>query len=96
MFITRGESEFEVSVRVVDGEWEGKIVEHNLSRVVPTVHLCHNWTSLDNALAGIRRRWRRLFPDERNADVPDCHEALVESALSCTSSPSGEKIAHCQ
>ena len=96
MFLTRGESEFEVSVRVVDGEWEGKIVEHNLSRVVPTVHLCHNWTSLDNALAGIRRRWRRLFPDERNADVPDFHEALVESALSCTSSPSGEKIAHCQ
>ena len=96
MFLTRGESEFEVSVRVVDGEWEGKIVEHNLSRVVPTVHLCHNWTSLDNALAGIRRRWRRLFPDERNEDVPDFHEALVESALSCTSSPSGEKIAHCQ
>ena len=96
MFLTRGESEFEVSIRAVDGEWEGKIVEHNLSRVVPTVHLCHNWTSLDNALAGIRRRWQRLFPDADDADVPDFHEALVESTLSCTPSPSGEKIVHCQ
>ncbi len=96
MFVTRGESEFEVSIRAVDGEWEGKIVEHNLSRVVPTVHLCHNWTSLDNTLAGVQRRWQRLFPDEHDADVPDFHDALVESALSCTPSPSEEKIVHCQ
>jgi hypothetical protein len=87
MFLTRGESEFEVSIRVVDNEWEGKIVEHNLSRVVPTVHLCHNWRSLDDALAGMRRRWRRLFPDEGDADVPDFHEALDESALSFIPSP---------
>ena len=84
MFVTRGESEFEVSIRMVDGEWEGKIVEHNLSRVVPTAHLCHNWTSLDHALAGVRRRWQRLFPDERDADMPDFHEACVESAASLT------------
>ena len=90
MFLTRGESEFEVSIRAVDSEWEGKIVEHNLSRVVPTVHLCHNWRSPDDALAGVRRRWRRLFPDEGDADVPDFCEALVESALPFTPSPSGE------
>ena len=68
MVVTRGESEFEVSIRMVDGEWEGKIVEHNLGRVVPTVHLCHNWTSLDHALAAVRRRWQRLFPDELDVD----------------------------
>ena len=84
MFVTRGESEFEVSIRMVDGEWEGKIVEHNLSRVVPTVHLCHNWTSLDHALAGVRRRWQRLFPDELDEDMPDFHAACVESAESLT------------
>ena len=50
MFVTRGESEFEVSIGAIDGEWEGKIVEYNLSRVVPIVHLCHNWISLDAAL----------------------------------------------
>lgn len=88
MFVTRGESEFEVSICTVDSEWEGKIVEHNLSRVVPTVHLCHNWTSLDHALAGVRRRWQRLFPDELDANVPDFHEACVESAVSLTPSPS--------
>src|SRR5215813_3119137 len=87
MFLTRGESEFEVSIRVVDNEWEGKIVEYNLSRVVPTVHLCHNWRSLDDALAGVRRRWRRLFADECDADVPDFREALIESALPFTPSP---------
>src|SRR5262252_1277458 len=96
IFLTRGESEFEVSIRAADGEWEGKIVEHNLSRVVPIVHLCHNWTSLEDALAGVQRRWRRLFPDEGDADVPDFREALDESVLSCTPSPSEEKLAHWQ
>jgi len=78
MFVTRGESEFEVSIGAIDGEWEGKIVEYNLSRVVPIVHLCHNWISLDAALAGVRRRWQRLFPEELDEDMPDFHEALVE------------------
>src|SRR5437016_13399346 len=84
MFVSRGESEFEISIGAVDGEWEGKIVEYNLSRVVPTVHLCHNWTSLDAAVAGVRRRWQRLFPDELDEDRPDFQEALVASM------PSGE------
>ena len=78
MLVTRGESEFEVSISLVDGEWEGKIVEHNLSRVVPTVHLCHNWTSRDTALTGVQRRWQRLFPDEPAEDWPDFREALIE------------------
>jgi hypothetical protein len=78
MLVTRGESEFEVSIHLVDSEWEGKIVEYNLSRVVPTVHLCHNWPSRDAALAGVRRRWQRLFPDELDEDRPDFQEALME------------------
>jgi len=78
MFVTRGESEFEVSIGAVDGEWEGKIVEYNLSRVVPVVHLCHNWISPDAALLGVRRRWQRLFPEELDEDRPDFHEALIE------------------
>jgi hypothetical protein len=83
MFVTRGESEFEVSIGAVDSEWEGKIVEYNLSRVVPIVHLCHNWTSLDGALAGVQRRWQRLFPEELDEDRPDFQEALGESMSSC-------------
>ena len=83
MVVIRGESEFDVSIGAVDGEWEGKIVEYNLSRVVSTVHLRHNWTSLDAAVAGVRRRWQRLFPDDLDEDMPDWHEALVESMPSC-------------
>jgi hypothetical protein len=86
MFITRGESEFEVSISMVDGEWEGKIVENTLSHVVPIVHLCHNWTSHDAAVAGVRRRWQRLFPDEPDEDRPDFHEALNESMPSSDAS----------
>jgi hypothetical protein len=78
MLVTRSESEFEVTISLVDGEWEGKIVEYNLSRAVPTVHLCHNWTSRDAAIAGVRRRWQRLFPDEPDEDRPDFQEAHVE------------------
>ena len=78
MFVTRDDSEFEVTISLIDGEWEGKIVENNLSRVVPTVHLCHNWTSRDAALAGVQRRWQRLFPDEPDEDRPDFQEAFSE------------------
>jgi hypothetical protein len=78
MLVTRGESEYEVSISLIDGEWEGKIVENNLSRVVPTMHLCHNWTSRDAAVAGVRRRWQRLFPNEPDEDRPDFREALIE------------------
>ena len=78
MLVTRSESEFEVTISLVDGEWEGKIVEYNLSRAVPTVHLCHNWTSRDAAIAGVRRRWQRLFPDEPDEDMPDFQEAFIE------------------
>ena len=78
MWVTRGESEFEVSISPVDSEWEGKIVENNLSRVVPTVHLCHNWASRD-----ARCRWRAAslaapLPDEPDEDRPDFQEALIE------------------
>jgi hypothetical protein len=86
MFVTRSESEFEVSISMRDGEWEGRIVENNLSRLVPTVHLCHNWTSLDAAVAGVRRRWQRLFPDEAEEDRPDFQEALGESMPSLSTS----------
>lgn len=78
MFIPKGESEFEVCIRATEGEWEGRIVEHNLSRVVPTLHLLHSWPSPEAALAGVQRRWRRLFPDEPEAEMPDFYEALVE------------------
>ena len=84
MFVSRGESEFEISIGAVDGEWEGKIVAYNLSCIVPIVHLCHNWTSLDAALAGVRRRWQRLFPEEPEEDMPDFHEALIELTPSYT------------
>src|SRR5262245_51525253 len=78
MFVTRNESEFEVSISMVDGEWEGKIVENDLSHVVPIVHLCHNWTSRDAAVAGVRRRRQRLCPDELDEDRPDFQEVLVQ------------------
>jgi hypothetical protein len=86
MLVTRGVSEFEVSISLIDGEWEGKIIEHNLNRVVPTVHLCHNWTSRNAAVAGVRRRWQRLFPDELNEDRPDFQEALIEPMSSSDAS----------
>lgn len=80
MVVHRGESVFEVSIQAVDGEWEGKIVEHQISRVVPTVHLCHNWTSSAAAVAGVRRRWQRLFPEDLDEDLPDFHEACAALA----------------
>jgi hypothetical protein len=74
MLIPKGDSEFEISIRATDeGEWEGRIIEYNLSRVLPTPHLHHSWNSLEAALAGVTRRWQRLFPEE---DPPDFRDAL--------------------
>ena len=72
MLIPKGDSEFEISIRTTDeGEWEGRIIEFNLSRVLPTPHLHHSWISLEAALAGITRRWQRLFPEEEPPDFRD-------------------------
>jgi hypothetical protein len=82
MLIARGDSEFEIHICVTDeGEWEGQIVEYNMSRVLPTSHLRHSWVSLEAALAGVRRRWQRLFPDET---APDFREAVSEKRLPFT------------
>ncbi|MGE3537583.1 MAG: hypothetical protein AB7N91_09105 [Candidatus Tectimicrobiota bacterium] len=78
MFVTRGDSEWEITLRAVDEEWEGKIVEYALHRPVPVVHLCHNWTSSAAALAGVRRRWQRLFPEDSADDLPDFQQAISE------------------
>ena len=74
MVICKEESEFDVSIREVDGEWEGHIIEHNVGRLTPTLHLRHSWTSAEAAIEGIRRRWQRLFPDE---EPPDFREAIA-------------------
>ncbi len=79
MLISRQNSEFEVSICEIDGEWEGRIVEHNISRVTSTFHLRHSWTSLESAIAGIQRRWQRLFPDEVS---PDFREAVAQPLAS--------------
>ena len=77
MFIAKGDSEFEITIGVTDeGEWEGVIVEYNITRPMPTPHMRHSWVSLEAALAGITRRWQRLFPDE---EPPDFHDAVTET-----------------
>jgi hypothetical protein len=78
LLINKGESDFEVSIQKADREWEGRIIEHNMSRLTPTLHLRHNWTSLEAAIEGVKRRWQRLFPDE---DVPDFRAAVTDSQI---------------
>jgi hypothetical protein len=76
MRIPKGDSEFEVSIHAADSEWEGRIVEYNIGRLTPTLHLRHSWTSLEAALAGVQRRWQRLFPED---EVPDFRDAVSVS-----------------
>lgn len=76
MVIPKDESEFEVTIRATDdAEWEGRIVEYNMSRLLPTLHLRHSWSSLDAAVTGVTRCWQRLFPDE---EAPDFGGAVTE------------------
>jgi hypothetical protein len=72
MLIRKDDSEFEISIRLTEeGEWEGRMIEYNMSRLMPTPHLQHSWVSLEAALAGMTRRWQRLFPDEAPPDFRD-------------------------
>jgi hypothetical protein len=72
MVIFKDESEFDITIQATDdAEWEGRIVEHNISRLLPTRHLCHSWGTLDAAVAGVTRHWQRLFPGEETPDFGD-------------------------
>jgi hypothetical protein len=72
MLIRKDDSEFEVNICLTEeGEWEGRIMEYKMSRLMPTPHLQHSWVSLEAALAGMTRRWQRLFPDETPPDFRD-------------------------
>jgi hypothetical protein len=83
MVICQGESEFEVSIRATDdGEWEGRIVEYNTSRLLPVLHLCHSWSTREAAIAGLTRRWQRLYPDEA---VPNLRDAVIQTLVSTDS-----------
>ena len=76
MQIVQGDSEFEVLIlRTDEEEWEGRITEYNIIRLTPITHLRHSWTTLDAAVAGVTRRWQRLFPDD---PAPDFHDAIVD------------------
>lgn len=79
LFIMQGDSEFESQIRPVDGEWEGWIIERNINRLVPTLHLRHSWTSLEAALAGVQRRWQRLFPESTGSAAVDFRAAVMET-----------------
>lgn len=68
MLISKMDSEYEVSIYEIDGEWEGLITEHNINRVTSVCHLRHRWTSLEAGLAGLQRRWHRLFPEDPSPD----------------------------
>jgi hypothetical protein len=77
MVVSRGESAFEVHICLTEeGEWEGRIVEYTTTRLMPTLHLRHSWTTLETALQGVTRRWQRLFPDE---EAPDFLQAVTEA-----------------
>jgi hypothetical protein len=79
MLISKVDSEFEVSIYEIDGEWEGLITEHNIHRVISVSHLQHRWTSLEAALTGLQRRWLRLFPDD---PPPDFRAAIAQPLIS--------------
>lgn len=91
MRIAKGESEFEVSVQVEDGEWEGRIIEYNMARLTPTCHLLHRWTSQEAALTGLQRRWQRLFPHD---DLPDFREAIALGDSTSVGQAFQERSAH--
>jgi hypothetical protein len=87
MLVNRNDSAFEICIYAVDGEWEGKIIEYNMLRLLPTLHLQHRWTSQEAAIAGVQRRWQRLFPDDPNDPTPDMAASVTTMTEPATGVP---------
>lgn len=64
MVLFRDTRRFEVTLEERYGAWQARLQALSPDRLYPTVYLLHTYTTREEALGALQRRWHTLFPDE--------------------------------
>jgi hypothetical protein len=64
MVLLRDTRRFEITVEEQAGLWVAKLQAFVPDRLYPTLYLLQAYTTRQEAIAALRRKWRILFPDE--------------------------------
>ena len=79
MVLLRDTRRFELTVEEQAGLWVAKLQAFVPGRLHPTLYLLQTWTTRQEAIAALQRKWRILFPDEEALAWQDPVLALVPS-----------------
>ena len=64
MILFRDTRRFEITVQEQAGLWIAKLQAFVPDRLYPTLYLLQTWTTRQEAIEALRRKWHLLFPDE--------------------------------
>ena len=64
MVLLRDTRRFELTVEEQAGLWVGKLQAMVPGRLYPTLYLLQTYTTRQEAIDALRRKWHLLFPDE--------------------------------
>jgi hypothetical protein len=64
MVLFRDTRRFEITVEEQSGLWVAKLQAFVPGRLYPTLYLLQTYTTRQEALAALQRKWRILFPAE--------------------------------
>ena len=64
MVLLRDTRRFEITVEEQAGLWVAKLQAFVSDRLYPTLYLLQTYTTRQEAIEALRRKWRILFPEE--------------------------------
>jgi len=79
MVLFRDIRRFEITVEEQVGLWVAKLQAFVPGRLYPTLYLLQTYTTRQEALEALKRKWRTLFPDEAELAWHDPVPALLPS-----------------
>jgi len=79
MVLFRDIRRFEITVEEQVGLWVAKLQAFVPGRLYPTLYLLQTYTTRQEALEALKRKWRILFPDEEDLAWHDPVPALLPS-----------------
>jgi hypothetical protein len=79
MVVLRDTQRFELTVEEQAGLWVARLQAFVPGRLYPTLYLLQTYTTRQEAIAALQRKWRILFPEEEALAWHDPVPVLVPS-----------------
>ena len=79
MVVFRDTRRFEITTEEQTGLWVAKLQAFVPDRLYPTLYLLQTYTTRQEAIEAVQRKWRILFPDEEAFTWHDPVPVLVAS-----------------